>query len=325
MIPARMQAGASSWIFPNQLSDLKLWLDGVDTSTITKTYQNITPTGSGTSGSTTITASASMAALAQVGNEIRIGGTDIYTISAISTVTITTAETLTSNYSAGSVLALDKISQLTDKSGSSNTATQATADSQPSFVPSIKNTKNGIGFDGINDAFAIASSASMDNIFGTGGSQIFVINPRGNGGGGNGRLCEKTYQMIVSGLSGGNFNFIFTQPTSGADWQWTTASRLIAQNGYSIVIITYNAATASTAPQVYINSSSNTSLNVTGTGSSTATSDAGVQYTLGNRTALDRAYNGLIMEAIAYKRILSAAEIRQVLLYLANKWKIVVG
>src|SRR5882757_11063268 len=90
------------------LTGMNLWLDGNDTSTITKAYQNITPTGSGTSGTHTITASATMANLALIGNKFRIGGIDIYTISAISTVTITIVETLTATYAAGSALALDK-------------------------------------------------------------------------------------------------------------------------------------------------------------------------------------------------------------------------
>jgi hypothetical protein len=54
---------------------------------ITSTYQSIWDglTGSGTSGTTTITANATVAVLMFVGQKFRIGATDVYTVLNIST------------------------------------------------------------------------------------------------------------------------------------------------------------------------------------------------------------------------------------------------
>jgi hypothetical protein len=303
------------------LTGMNLWLDGNDTSTITKAYQSITPTGTGTSGTTTITASATMANLGFIGDKIRIGGTDIYTISAISTTTITTVETLTNNYVAAA-LALDKESQVNDKSGHSNTAANATADTQPTYIPAIKNGKAFMGFDGTNDLLTVTSSSSIDDIFANGGTYLYVINPRSAGGGGNGRVFDKTRSvLLVSNFVANVGDISLFQSTTGTSWQWA-AFGAINQNNYNIVIVTYNASTVATSPNIYVNSKTAASITVTTTGSGTALSDSGINYTLGNRAALDRAFNGSIGVAQAWKYVFSAAQITQAMSYYSNFYNI---
>lgn len=101
----------SSPIFSPLLYTPVLWLSSSDPSTITKSYQNLAATGSGTIGTTTITASADQTNLIQAGEKLRIGGTDIYTVATVATTTITTVETLSNTYTAGSVLALIQVDQ----------------------------------------------------------------------------------------------------------------------------------------------------------------------------------------------------------------------
>ena len=306
------------------LTGMNLWLDGNDTSRITKIYQNITPTGTGTSGTHTITASATMANLAFIGNKIRIGGTDIYTISAISTVTITTVETLTATYSAGSALALDKESQILDKSGHSNNAANATVDQQPTYIPAIKNNKGFMGFDGINDALTVTTSSSIDDIFANGGTYIYVINPRNAGGGGNARIFDKTSSsLFVSNFAANLGDISLFQGTTGTGWQWSAAG-LLNQNNYNIIIVTYNASTVSTAPHIYINSKTAASLVVSISGTGSALSNSGINYILGNRADLARAFNGSIGVAQAWKYVFSATQVTQAMNYYSDFYNIAV-
>ena len=75
-------------------------------------------------------------------------GADTYTISAISGTTITLSSNLTSNYS-GSGAYEGYVSQLTDKSGQGNNATQSTTSQMPLW---LSNGMNGIGTASFNGA-----------------------------------------------------------------------------------------------------------------------------------------------------------------------------
>lgn len=155
---------------PNRKYAPAVWYDCSDVSTITKAYQNITPTGAGISGSTTITASASVTNIVPVGSKLRIDGTDIYTVSNVSTTTITTVETLTATYNAGSALALDKVSQINDKSGRGYHATQATIALQPVYVPNVQNGKSVVDF------IQLGACMSIGNLnLGTAFTQVMLM------------------------------------------------------------------------------------------------------------------------------------------------------
>lgn len=134
---------------PISIAGLQLWLDSTDSSSMTKAYSNITETATGTSGTTTITASGTVANIIEAGMIIRIKGTDLYTVASVSTVTITTVQTLSQSYVAD-VIALDKVSQWSDKSGQGNHVTQATAARQPVFNPTGQNGKGTLFFNGAN-------------------------------------------------------------------------------------------------------------------------------------------------------------------------------
>jgi len=131
-------------------ASLKLWVDASDTANTTLTYNNLGTTATGTSGTNTITVSANTNLV--VGARIRLGGAgsvtaastvgaNTYTITNIVGTTITLASNLTANYTASGIYQ-GYVSQLTDKSGTSNNAVQAAAANMPLW---ISNGQNGLG------------------------------------------------------------------------------------------------------------------------------------------------------------------------------------
>lgn len=128
-------------------NSLKLWLDAEDESTLTFNFQPIIETATGTISTNTITASADVSTKLAIGNRIQIAGTDIYTIINIVTDTITTQESLVSNYSADTI-EVGHIAQWDDKSGNNNNVIQGISTNQPTFQANVQNNKNVITFDG---------------------------------------------------------------------------------------------------------------------------------------------------------------------------------
>lgn len=177
----------NSPLLSTQILGLQGFWDSTDSSSMTKAYVNITETATGTSGTTTITASGSVTNIIEAGMIIRVKGTDFYTVATVSTVTITTVETLSQNYVADAI-ALDKISQWNDKSGKGNHLTQAVSARQPTFNPTGKNSKGTLFFNGSNNfvmpsaLFALANSDST----------WFSIAKRNSETGGSNRLISMT-------------------------------------------------------------------------------------------------------------------------------------
>jgi hypothetical protein len=146
----------------NLASSLQMWVDASDTSNVTLTYNSMGTTATGSSGADTITVGSNSGLV--VGERIQLGGSThtyaasvndnssdgVYTISAINGTTVTLDANLSSTYS-GVTLYGGYVSQLTDKSGNGNNATQSTAADMPLW---ISNGQNGIGvasFNGILD------------------------------------------------------------------------------------------------------------------------------------------------------------------------------
>lgn len=134
---------------------LRLYLDSFDSATITKTYQNLVVTGTGTVGTNAITASGVVTNLIQPGFKLRMSGTDIYTIASVATPVITTVEPLSTDYVA-QIMAVDRVSQWNDKSGFGNHATQGTALAQLIYNPAKLNGRAVLTGDGAS--YMLASS-----------------------------------------------------------------------------------------------------------------------------------------------------------------------
>lgn len=192
-----------------------------------------------------------------------------------------------------------------DQSGSGYNVLQSTSANRPILKTAIKNNKNVIRFDGSNDALISASIAS-DNLPKL--TAFFVVSAAGGGGGNAGRFIERgtgTFnvfmfsgtgpsmicgggQLTFGSVSLSTFNLISTRWAGGA--------------GFGTTIIRTNKSLA-------------------GTGNTSSTpSVANTTYQIGNRTALDRTFNGDIGEIIIYNESLTDAQIDQVEAYLYSKW-----
>ena len=152
-------------------ANLKVWLDASDTANVNLTYNTLGTTASGTSGTNTITVSSN--AGLTVGARIRLGGagsvtaastlgSDTYTITNIAGTTITLSSNLTTTYTTSSIFQ-GYVSQLTDKSGSGSSASNATPANMPLW---ISNGQNGIGvasFNGTNrlDAVGVTTGTTF--------------------------------------------------------------------------------------------------------------------------------------------------------------------
>ncbi len=300
-----------------------MWLDGADTSTQTTAYQNLSSTVTGTSGGTTLACSGDESLTVFIGASIKVNSADIYSVQNVSTsvgvTTITVAGTLSNNYTALACATL-RTSLRNDKSGNGNNAADATTARQPIYAPSIINSRGADGFNGSATNLTVTTSSSIDQIFATGGTVIYVIDPRGAGASGNGRVYDKTKTVgFISNFSGNLGKFNFFQATTGTSWQWSTDA-ILNQNAYNIIIVTYNASSVGTAPNIYINGTTLANLTVSTSGTGTASSDAGINLVLGNRAAVDRGFDGFVAEALAYPRTLSSSEISNMVTYLKVKW-----
>lgn len=294
---------------PTNMPGLRLWLDA-NVSTITKTYQNLSATGSGTSGSTTITASGSVANLVQPGMKLRIGGTDIYTVSTVVTTTITTVETLTATYNAGSAMALDRASQWNDLSGQGNHATQATALKQPVYNPNQSNSGAVLTFDG---ASTLALPSALYTIPSAANTIFVTAKQTVNGGGG-------VSARIVDMSEGGGTNFRYYISFS------STASTLIYANSTSGALTSSTGTSANTSFQIIMGqydggtnqgvAYNNGAQSVNNVGAGSAESGCDSAY-IGSASDSGRYLTGAIKRILIWNRALSASEIIKVNRYCA--------
>lgn len=151
----------------NKVSLADKLLAKYDAANVTKSYVNLTQTATGTSGTSTITMSATVATVIFIGMLIRLNGTDAYTVTNVVTTTVTISGTLSTNYSAGTVAAIEKVSSWTDSSGKGNHATQATIGNQPRYKPAGINSLPTLKFDSTNQTWFDLSSSFYNKILDT--------------------------------------------------------------------------------------------------------------------------------------------------------------
>ncbi len=171
---------------------LKCLLDYPSTWNTASSYTNLTATGTGTSGTNSITASGTITNLIQAGEKLRIGGTDIYTVATASLLAITTVEPLTTNYVAAA-MALDRASQWTDSSGQGNNFTQSTAATKSVIKPATLNSHGVMAFDGVNTLTGPSGLYTIPN----GPNTLFTIARRASEAATTTRLLT----MVQSGVA----------------------------------------------------------------------------------------------------------------------------
>lgn len=290
---------------------LRLWLDSSDSTTITKTYQNLAATGTGTSGTTVITASGIVTNLVQPGFKLRIGGADIYTVASITGagLTINTVETLSTNYVA-SAMALDRVSQWNDKSGQGNHVTQATALAQPVYNPAQLNGKAVLGFDGASFLALPSALLSIPNSANT----LFVVAKQATASG----VQERIIAMSESGSSRWIFGY---QATAGqVVYMSNTGIAAIAASG--VTTTNFNILTgrrSGTTQAISVNNGAETS-NANGQDENGCSVGA-----IGNSSVGGLFLIGALSKILIYNRSLSAAEIIQVNRFLSQEGAIAIS
>ncbi len=178
--------------FPSTMHDrIRGWMNVRDTRLV-KAYTAISETAAGTSGTNTIVASLTVAAKLFPGMLIRVKGVDVYTVSAVSTVTITTVETLVQTYIADTI-EREQVSILYDRIAS-NSYEQATGAKQGFY-----NAK------GINNRPAIGLNSADANLLSTAGFNLDIPTV--------GLTMAFVGQLILSIAAGASLRRIFTCPS----------------------------------------------------------------------------------------------------------------
>jgi hypothetical protein len=190
---------------------------------------------------------------------------------------------------------------------------------------------NGVLFDGADDVVYGVSNAAMNNLWATGGTVTAWIYPLSMGEKGlqAGYVATKykdATNVWILNLTG-QLNFptnvcrvSFAQSSSGGLGTWLTEAtsyRLIFK-AWNHVAVTYSKSSVTNLPITYINGEAQTLTTVTQT-SGTMVDDSAGPFILGNRAALDRAFDGQLDDLRLFNRILTAAEIMTI--YTNTAWR----
>lgn len=171
-------------------------------------------------------------------------------------------------------------------------------------------------FNGTTSNISIADAAAVQNIFDGGGTVGAWINPASDGENSVGRIFDKTgasgtvgWWMDTADESGGNVAIHFTQDFSNGSTREDKTAVNIPINTLTHVVVTYNSASASNVPIIYINGVAVSLTNV-----ATATggygSDSGVALCVGDRSGTPNVgFDGKMDEIFLRDSILTPTEV----------------
>lgn len=283
-------------------------------SKITRAWQNVAPTATGTSGTNTLTTSSSLGNGVIAGMQLRIAGNDIYTISSVSGTTITTVEMLSTNYS-GSVIAYSLISAIAADYLAPVSVSQATNSTRPAYVLYGMNNKPAFLCDSSGKAIPATSSSTIDDFFAGGATVFAAFYPRTIGEASLGMIFNKN-SVYLSCSSGSVLRFRQDRG-AGSQAVWDTVSTMTL-NAVNIAAVTYDSSNPGTAPSIYLNSRTPSSLSAISLGTGSAASNVGNDLVLGSNAGLTTTFDGLIGFVSVHKRALSRTEISYNLVKLAQ-------
>ena len=208
------------------------------------------------------------------------------------------------------------IARWEDQSGSGYHVTQSTSANRPVLKTGIRNSKNAIRFDGSNDGLVSANIA--DNNLSA--MTCFVVAYiAGLGGNSLGRYFGRGNQRIWISNGNRSTNQLFVHPPGSLlELGHETALSSIATSNWYLSSGRWDGGTSYlTNVSQRINKSASTIGNVQ---TFELASAANTTYFIGNRTALDRGFNGDIAELIIYNQALTTEQIDSVESYLSAKW-----
>lgn len=286
------------------------WYGGNGAAGITRAYQDLVETGSGSSGASTITASATVANLVFPGMLIRIGGTDVYTVSTVVTTTITITGTLSTNYGAGSALAVERVSQWDDNSGRGNHATQGTALKQPLYIPDALKGRPALGFDGASTLVMPSPTYSISSA----PNEVFAVAKRHTEAG----TVTRILAFNNGGGASGDFRMLLGYSGTSGTTQYAcngTGSNVAKSGGTNT---NYQLIQGGLGTYFQFNTYNNLSLSVATTGAVATTDRAHI----GSNADTDRYLIGGIAEILGFNRSLANQDRYLILRYLAERWGI---
>ncbi|MGB5519134.1 MAG: DNRLRE domain-containing protein [Gammaproteobacteria bacterium] len=173
----------------------------------------------------------------------------------------------------------------------------------------------GLTFDGNNDTVDVGADASLDDLFASGATITAWIHASGWGEGNFGRIADKADNLGSNRngwafeVHGANRALLFQYGFTDNIGNWYTPVDSIALDTWHHVAVVYDKNAHENDPVIYIDGVAQTLVELD-TPVGTASSDAGINLTLGNY-ALDtsRTFDGILDDIRIYDQMLDASEI----------------
>lgn len=212
----------------------------------------------------------------------------------------------------------NNVSQWNDKSGNGNHGAQSTTTARPSITGSI-NGRSALAFDGIDDSFSVANSATID--LGPTMS-VFIVHKLSSA---SSAARQTLIQFSNGSTASPSIEAAGTLPPSGGN----ANSYVLIRPGVVIATSAANSLTTSgVVSSFHIENSANCSIRINSTEVAFAAS-AGMTLTgsgsaklIGMRGSPAQNYSGAMGEIIVFNKRLSAEETTQIESYLISKWGI---
>jgi hypothetical protein len=185
-----------------------------------------------------------------------------------------------------------------DSTGNAHNGDDAATTSEPNGQ--IEDARR---FNGSTSRLTITQNATIDNIFGSGGTVSAWVFVATAGEGGLGRIFEKsTIARMGSGDGGCSVaSLFFTHEFTGGPATWCTNANTLPANKWHHVAVIYNKGSTANNPTIFIDGAAQAITRLQAPNGSSF-SDAGGPLMIGNNTATDRAFDGAIDE-LQYVRV----------------------
>jgi len=180
------------------------------------------------------------------------------------------------------------------------------------YEPGVSGTC--LEFDGASGSVKVDDESSLQNVWDGGGFLSFWISPDSDGEGSTARVFDKDlgsngWGLTTASEAGGFLKLNFFQRFSSSYGQWEMTDLEIAIGEWNHVVIYYDCDSISNDPVIYVNGES---IGVTElvAPSGTRDDDTGLDLYIGNRSADDKTYDGLIDEVRFYDGEPSVANVQ---------------
>jgi len=170
-----------------------------------------------------------------------------------------------------------------------------------------------LSFDGADDLVTVSDDAAIQNIFDGGGTFECWFYARSDGENSLAAIIRKEsgWNVYVSNEAAGLIRVRFEKSHATNRGEWHTEVNISLNLWYHLAV-TYDPADNANNPTFYIDGAARTvgsGLTESATPSGAASSDAGQDLFIGNRTGADRTFDGLIDEVRLWSDVRTAAEI----------------